>query len=66
MLIDGDTTPVVGNLDGSIAMKRHEDLVRFSGSSLVDRVIDEFPHEVHQPRRTRASDVHTRAFANRL
>lgn len=49
--VDRDTAAVVLYLDRVILVQDHGDLGAVSGQGLVDGVIDDFPHAVHEPAR---------------
>lgn len=48
LLAGGDAPPVVGHLDRAIPMQGDLDQVGVSGGGLVDRVVDQLPHQVVQ------------------
>src|SRR5688572_25282340 len=58
MHVGRNTAPVIDNGDGVVDVDGDADLVAVSGERLVDRVVDDFVHEVMQPRRARRPDVH--------
>src|SRR5262249_55124473 len=67
VLVDGDAATVV--LDGdarAVLVERDGDLARVAVHGLVDRVVDDLPDQMMEPRAADAPDVHARAFANRL
>ena len=64
VLVNGDATAVVDDLDGSVAVQRHVHPRGEVGSSLVDGVVDDLPYEVHQPVGAVAADVHGRPLAD--
>jgi len=66
LLTDGDASSVVGHLNRPVTMDRDLDQVGVTRSRLVDGIVDQFPHQVMQPRRTSASDVHAWPLANRI
>ena len=55
---------IVGDGDGVAFVDGHLNVVAIAGQSLVDRVIDDFPNKVVEPRRGGGGDVHARAFAD--
>ena len=46
MAFDGDAAAVVDDLDRSVAVEHDLDAVAVTGRGLVDRVVDQLPHEV--------------------
>ena len=66
MQIDGNAPAVVRNLNRFVAMQRQVDLVGEAGRGLIDSIVDQLPHQMHQTIRARAPDVHTRTFTNSL
>ena len=64
--IDRDAAAIVGHLDGAVAVQRDLDAVSEAGCRFVDCVVHEFPDEVHESLRARASDVHAGSLPHRL
>src|SRR5439155_25097008 len=64
--VDGDTAPVVTDRAGAIGV--HDDLDRIAepGESFVDRIVDDFVHEMVQAIGARVADVHRAALADGL
>jgi hypothetical protein len=67
MLVDRNAAAVVfdGNR-GTVGVQRDANVRGIAVHRLVDGVVEHLPHQVMQPRRTDAPDIHTRALANRL
>jgi len=63
VLVDGDAPAVVGDAHSPVGQQRHVDSSARARHRLVDRVVDDFPHEMVKARGTRAPDVHARALA---
>ena len=61
---DRDTSTVVGHLHRGIAVQCHLDQVREPRCGLVDRVVDQLPHQVVQALGPGATDVHPGALAH--
>src|SRR5918998_3010676 len=59
-LADRHPAPVVGDGDGVVLVNDHDYLRAVPGERLVYGVVDDLPHEVVQPPRTRSADVHAR------
>ena len=66
VLVDRNAAAVVGHFNRAVSVEGDEDLVGLARSGFVDRVVDELPHQVHEPGRPGATDVHARTFANRF
>ena len=64
--IDRDAAAVVDDRDRSVDVNRHVHLVAESGQGLVDRVVDDFVHEVVQAGRTGRPDVHRGTLPDRF
>jgi hypothetical protein len=62
----GNAAAVVGDGDPAVGPESDVDRVGDAGQRLVDRVVDDLPHEVVQPALTGRPDVHARALAHRL
>ena len=63
---DRDAAAVVGDLDAAVLEDPDVDLGGVAGHRLVDRVIDDLPHQVVQTTLARGADVHARAFPDGL
>ena len=66
MVVDRDATTVVGHTTAAVGEQCHVDPRGLARHRLVDRVVDDFVHEVVQSGRSRRSDVHARALAHGL
>ena len=67
VLVDRDSTPVVGNRDGgAVLVERDGDVRGKAVHRLVDGVVEHFPDEVVEPGGADPTDVHARALANGL
>ena len=66
VLLDGDAAAVVLDRDGVVRMDGHLDLGAVARHGLVDRVVDDLPHEMVQARGGRGSDVHAGTLAHSL
>src|SRR4029078_4591722 len=64
--VNGNAPPVVANLDRPVGHQCHLDAVTSTRQGLVDRVVDDLPHTVHEPARVGRPDVHPWALADRL
>src|SRR5262249_38735399 len=64
--VDGNATAVVDDGDRVVDVNRDIHLIAVPGERFVDRVVDDFVHEVMQTRRTGRPDVHGWAFPDRL
>src|SRR5205085_7604478 len=62
MNIDRNTTAVVANRNAAIDMNLYVDLVAISGQMFVDRIVENFEHQVVQTSLVRIADVHPRPF----
>src|ERR1700674_893629 len=65
-VVDGNAASVVDYGDGVIEVDGHFDLVGVAGEGLVNRVVDDFVHQVMQPKFAGRADVHGGTFAHRL
>src|SRR5215210_5315082 len=65
-LADRHPASVVRHGDGVVPVNRYEYLRAVPGERLVDRVVDDLPHEVVQPPRPCGADVHPRPALNGL
>src|SRR4051794_9180794 len=67
VLVHRNPTPIVRDRDrGAVLVERDADVRRVAVHRLVDRVVENFPDEVMQPRGPDAADVHAGALANGL
>ena len=64
VLVDGDASTVVDDLDAAIFLNRDLDVVGVAGQGLVDGVVDDLVHQVVQAAFAGGSDVHARALAD--
>src|SRR4029453_4481456 len=64
--VGGDAPAVVDHPAATVGQQGDVDAVAVAGHGLVDRVVDDLPHEVVQARRTGRADVHAGALADRL
>ena len=64
--VGGDAAPVVLDADRAVLHERDVDGVGVPGEGLVDRVVDDLPHEVVQAALAGGADVHAGALAHRL
>ena len=62
----GNASAVVADLDGPVLVQGDLDEVGEPGGGLVDRVVDQLPHQVVQAFHAGAADVHAGALANRV
>ena len=60
VLVDGDSSTVVGNGDRAVDMNRDVDFVTESGQRLVDRVVDDLVDQVMQASGSGRADIHRR------
>ena len=63
---DGDADSVIGYRQTFVRVNRDGDVVASAGHRFVDRVVDDFPHQVVQASRRRVADVHAGSFPNRF
>ncbi len=63
---DRDAAAVVADLDATVLEESHLDSGGVSGHRLVDRVVDDLPHEVVQTALAGGADIHARTFADGL
>src|SRR5262245_56100383 len=66
MTIDGNAATVIDDGDGIVDVNRDVYLVAESCEGFVDRVVDDFVHDVMQAWRARRADVHGRSFSDGL
>src|SRR5438309_332815 len=66
MAIDRNAAAVVDDGHRAVDVKRGVDLVAEAGERFVDRVVDDFVHQMVKTRRPRRADVHRRPLANRV
>ena len=65
--VDRNTPAIIHNGDGrTVYVQRHLDVLSVPVHRLVDRVVDDLPHEVVKTGRADAADVHPRPFTDRL
>jgi hypothetical protein len=65
MLVDWYSAPIVLNGDrGPIFVEGDPDIRRMTVHCLVNRVVEDFPHQMMQTRAANATDVHARAAAD--
>src|SRR5665647_1284905 len=64
--VDRNASPVVADLHRTVGHQRHFDAVTHAGQRLVDRIVDDLPHAVHEPARVGGADIHARTLADRL
>ena len=64
--VGGDAAPVVLDADRAVLHQRDVDGVGVAGEGLVDRVVDDLPHEVVQAALAGGPDVHAGPLAHRL
>ncbi len=64
--VGGDAAPVVLDPDRAVLHERDVDGVGVPGERLVDRVVDDLPHEVVQAALAGGADVHAGPLAHRL
>ena len=64
--VGGDAAAVVLDPDRAVLHERDVDGVGVAGERLVDRVVDDLPHEVVQAALAGGADVHAGALAHRL
>ncbi len=63
MNIDGHPATVIGNFERAVPIERDVDLLRMSGNSLIDAVINDFVREMIWPG---SVGIHARSTANRI
>ncbi len=66
LLVDRDAAAVVVDLDRAVGVQGDLDAVGRAGQRLVDAVVDDLPHAVHEAAGVGRADVHARALAHRL
>ena len=64
--VDRDAATVVVDLAAAVGEQRDADARAVAGHRLVDRVVDDLPDQVVQPREPGRADVHARPFADRI
>ena len=62
--IDGNSSSVVLDCHGIVAMYRHFNLAAVTGQCLIDGIIHNFVHEMMQSPRRGRTDVHARSLPN--
>ena len=63
-VIDGNATAVVHDGDGVVGLDRDFDLRGETGERFVDRVVDDFIHQMVQSHFARRADIHRRTLAH--
>ena len=63
MFIDGNTTTIIGNTDRVILAYNHLDIVAVARKSLIDRVINDFRHQMVQTLDMGVTNIHGRTLA---
>ena len=66
MDIDWDTTAVVGDLNATICKKNNIDLGAVTSESFINCVIDDFVDQMMETAFAGGTDIHSRAFTDRL
>jgi hypothetical protein len=66
MEVDGDAAAVVADLQATVVEDADRDALGMAREVLVDRVVDDLPHEVVQPAAVGRSDVHRRTLPDAL
>ncbi len=66
VLVDRDTAAVVGDAHTAVGEQRHVDPGAHARHGLVDRVVDDLPHEVMEAGGAGRTDVHAGPFADRI
>src|SRR5690606_21018817 len=64
--VDRDAARVVAHLDRLVGVQGDLDVRAVSGEGLIDGVVDDLPHAVHQSARICGADVHAGALAHRF
>ena len=64
--VDRDATTVVPDLDRAVGVQEDLDPVTVAAEGLVDRVVDDLPHAVHEAALVGRADVHARPLADGL
>src|SRR5699024_10194147 len=64
--VDGDAASVVAHLDRAVGAQEHLDAGRVAAERLVDRVVDDLPHAVHEAAAIGGPDVHAGSLAHGL
>lgn len=64
--VDRNASAVVPDLDGSVVVEDHVDVVAVASEGLVHGVVDDLPQAVHQATTVGRPDVHTRALPHGL
>src|SRR5262245_61742411 len=66
MHLGRDPAPVVLDGRARVDVERHPDAGALTGERFVDRVVDDFEHEIMKSALAGVTDVHTRALAHGL
>jgi hypothetical protein len=64
VLVDRDPAPVVGHAHRAVGQDRHLDTGAHARHGLVDRVVDDLPHQVVETRGAGRPDIHPGPFAD--
>src|SRR5664280_180598 len=64
--VNGNASTVVADLDRPVSHQRHVDSVTHPRQRLINGVVDDLPHTVHEAARVGRADVHRRTLAHRL
>src|ERR1019366_5548592 len=64
--VDRDPAAVVTHLDRAVVAQHDVDLRAVTDQCLVDRVVDNLPHAMHESATVGRADVHARTLANGL
>ena len=65
-LVNGNTAAVVVDLHATVLVQDHGNVLPVARQRLIHRVVDDFPHAVHEPARVGGTDVHARTLAHRF
>ena len=61
-----NTSSVIGDADCAVFQNLDDDVRAITGKSLVDGIVHDFRNQMVQTSRVRRTDVHTRAFSDRI
>ena len=64
--VHGHSAPVVTYLDGTVVVDGHRDVIAVPLEGLIDGVVHDLPHAVHETALVGGADVHSRALAHGL
>src|SRR5665811_235205 len=64
--VNGNAPPVVADLDRPVSHQRHIDVVTHPRQGLINGVVDDLPHTVHEATSVGRPDIHRRTLADRL